>query len=117
MFRAVAPGFSLFIVLIVFAFCTLFPIKAFSHSGGLNASGCHAGSKPYHCHRSASSKSVDDGNGGAMLASSEIEDGNNRAMLAASKSVADPNGEAITILDLFCFISKYWVEFKKYESL
>ena len=25
-----------------------------AHSGGLDASGCHGGSKPYHCHRSAS---------------------------------------------------------------
>ena len=24
-----------------------------SHSGGLNSSGCHSGSKPYHLHRSA----------------------------------------------------------------
>ena len=24
---------------------------AIAHSGGLNADGCHAGSKPYHCHR------------------------------------------------------------------
>lgn len=23
-----------------------------AHSGGLNAQGCHGGSKPYHCHRS-----------------------------------------------------------------
>ena len=23
----------------------------YSHSGGLNKQGCHAGSKPYHCHR------------------------------------------------------------------
>jgi len=23
-----------------------------AHSGGLNSAGCHAGSKPYHCHRS-----------------------------------------------------------------
>ena len=23
---------------------------AFAHSGGTNAAGCHAGSKPYHCH-------------------------------------------------------------------
>ncbi|MBF9036868.1 YHYH domain-containing protein [Rhodobacterales bacterium HKCCE2091] len=22
-----------------------------AHSGGLNAEGCHAGSRPYHCHR------------------------------------------------------------------
>lgn len=25
--------------------------SASAHSGGLNADGCHAGSKPYHCHR------------------------------------------------------------------
>ena len=25
-----------------------------AHSGGLNAQGCHAGSRPYHCHRSQS---------------------------------------------------------------
>ena len=24
-----------------------------AHSGGLNRDGCHAGSKPYHCHQSA----------------------------------------------------------------
>lgn len=28
------------------------PVDA--HSGGLNAQGCHAGSRPYHCHRSPS---------------------------------------------------------------
>ena len=27
------------------------PTAVFPHSGGLNSSGCHAGSKPYHCHR------------------------------------------------------------------
>lgn len=27
---------------------------AAAHSGGLNAQGCHAGSRPYHCHRSPS---------------------------------------------------------------
>ena len=25
-----------------------------AHSGGLNSQGCHAGSRPYHCHRSSS---------------------------------------------------------------
>lgn len=25
-----------------------------AHSGGLNASGCHGGSRPYHCHRRSS---------------------------------------------------------------
>lgn len=29
--------------------------KVTAHSGGLNAQGCHAGSKPYHCHRSQNS--------------------------------------------------------------
>ena len=29
--------------------------SAFAHSGGLNAQGCHAGSRPYHCHRAQSS--------------------------------------------------------------
>lgn len=30
------------------------PMPAQSHSGGLNAQGCHAGSQPYHCYRSPS---------------------------------------------------------------
>jgi len=29
-------------------------MPVFAHSGGLNAYGCHAGSQPYHCHRSQS---------------------------------------------------------------
>ncbi|MGU9952084.1 MAG: hypothetical protein ACNYPH_07315 [Gammaproteobacteria bacterium WSBS_2016_MAG_OTU1] len=37
-------------------FCFLvvaFPTQiSHAHSGGLNSQGCHAGSKPYHCHRS-----------------------------------------------------------------
>ena len=28
------------------------PHPSFAHSGGLDKNGCHAGSKPYHCHRS-----------------------------------------------------------------
>ena len=27
---------------------------AYAHSGGLDGNGCHAGSQPYHCHRSSS---------------------------------------------------------------
>jgi len=27
-----------------------FGTQAFAHSGGLTKNGCHAGSKPYHCH-------------------------------------------------------------------
>lgn len=28
--------------------------EGLAHSGGLDANGCHAGSKPYHCHRAPS---------------------------------------------------------------
>jgi len=38
----------------LFAFGTV-PQMTVAHSGGLNAQGCHAGSKPYHCHRSSGS--------------------------------------------------------------
>lgn len=29
-------------------------MRAAAHSSGLDASGCHGGSKPYYCHRPAS---------------------------------------------------------------
>lgn len=28
----------------------LFSSSVLAHSGGTDANGCHAGSKPYHCH-------------------------------------------------------------------
>ena len=37
-----------------FALVIAVPILSHAHSGGLNAQGCHAGSQPYHCHRSPS---------------------------------------------------------------
>lgn len=33
---------------------SILAIDVEAHSGGLDANGCHAGSKPYHCHRSPS---------------------------------------------------------------
>ena len=45
---------------------TVFSISANAHSGGLNSQGCHAGSKPYHCHRSAS-EMVRNNSGGNRL--------------------------------------------------
>lgn len=45
------------IVLLPFLYCALSVISstdAYAHSGGLNSSGCHGGSRPYHCHRSSS---------------------------------------------------------------
>ncbi len=41
-----------------------FPQVAFSHGGGLNAQGCHAGTQPYHCHRSPAEMVVRDGRPG-----------------------------------------------------
>ena len=41
---------------VLFLLCPLFmflPLQLHAHSGGLDTNGCHAGSKPYHCHRSA----------------------------------------------------------------
>lgn len=35
-------------------FLSTFAGIAFAHSGGLNSQGCHAGSRPHHCHRSSS---------------------------------------------------------------
>ena len=36
---------------IILALLIGFNTQAVAHSGGLNKQGCHAGSKPYHCHR------------------------------------------------------------------
>jgi hypothetical protein len=40
----------MFKILIIMLATTSFIVKA--HSGGTDSSGCHAGSKPYHCHNS-----------------------------------------------------------------
>jgi len=40
--------FSRFVLLIAALIASQ---QVLSHSGGLNSAGCHAGSKPYHCHR------------------------------------------------------------------
>ena len=37
----------------VIAILTMLTTQAVAHSGGLNKQGCHAGSQPYHCHKSA----------------------------------------------------------------
>ena len=39
--------------LAVIAIITILSTQAVAHSGGLNKQGCHAGSQPYHCHKSA----------------------------------------------------------------
>jgi len=47
----VLRGFSWFYQLVLLVVVLMTSQQAISHSGGLNSSGCHAGSKPYHCHR------------------------------------------------------------------
>ena len=42
----------------------IWPSYLTAHSGGLNAQGCHAGSQPYHCHRSQAPQSNLSGSGG-----------------------------------------------------
>ncbi len=44
------------IIPIILMVATAFSIavRSYGHSGGLDANGCHAGSKPYHCHRAPS---------------------------------------------------------------
>jgi len=44
----------------------LFASPAWAHSGRLNSQGCHGGSQPHHCHRSASEK-VPSSSGGSRL--------------------------------------------------
>lgn len=52
-----------------------------AHSGGLNASGCHGGSKPYHCHR-------------APTEMVKTQDGRNRLRCSAgSRSSECTNGQ------------------------
>lgn len=46
--RKLSPGIRVLIATLAFQI----PSIALAHSGGLNAQGCHAGSQPYHCHRS-----------------------------------------------------------------
>ena len=100
----------------------LCPASVMSHSGGLNSSGCHAGSKPYHCHRSASeiTKSSSGGNRLKCSAGSTSKDCRNNNVISQTTSsnsgqtntnsdkvvagvsnasnVTSSDGEAITIL-------------------
>lgn len=41
------------ITLGVIAIINILSTQAVAHSGGLNKQGCHAGSQPHHCHKSA----------------------------------------------------------------
>ena len=52
---SVTEGYKMYRkILIALLICLFATTQSFAHSGGLDANGCHGGSKPYHCHRSAS---------------------------------------------------------------
>ena len=40
---------------VMFLLALTFGVQAEAHSGGLDKQGCHAGSKPYHCHKAQKS--------------------------------------------------------------
>lgn len=61
---------------------------SFAHSGRLNSQGCHAGSQPYHCHRS-SSEMTSSSSGGSRLrcsAGSQSTDCNSQPGTARASS-------------------------------
>ena len=45
---------SLLAIAIAFGALSIAPSVTNAHPGGLDRNGCHAGSRPYHCHRSSS---------------------------------------------------------------
>ena len=57
---------------VMFLFLLVSVEPAFSHSGGTDSSGCHAGSQPYHCHNR---KYDDDDDNGCAIAGPEDSNG------------------------------------------
>ena len=53
---------------VMFLLLLVFVEPAFSHSGGTDDFGCHAGSRPYHCHD-------EDDDSGCAIAGPEDADG------------------------------------------
>tara|TARA_B110001450_G_scaffold26229_1_gene23094 strand:- start:488 stop:1177 length:690 start_codon:yes stop_codon:yes gene_type:complete len=93
----------------------LSPSIAFSHSGGLNSSGCHSGSKPYHCHRSQSEMTKSSSGGNRLKCSSgstskdckkstnsvtSVYQNNTKNELKKTQYVSSADGEAITIFGI-----------------
>ena len=59
---------KILIASVMFLFLLVSVEPAFSHSGGTDSSGCHAGSQPYHCHD-------DDDDNGCAIAGPEDTNG------------------------------------------
>lgn len=53
MFKVLGNADCMFLRSLVLATCLIVG-PVFGHSGGLDSSGCHGGSRPYHCHRAPS---------------------------------------------------------------
>ena len=60
---------KILIASVIFLFLLVSVEPAFSHSGGTDSSGCHAGSQPYHCH------GEDDDDNGCAIAGPEETNG------------------------------------------
>ena len=60
---------KILIASVMFLFLLVSVEPAFSHSGGTDSSGCHAGSQPYHCHNE------DDDDNGCAIAGPEETNG------------------------------------------
>ncbi|WP_425289168.1 peptidoglycan-binding protein [Yoonia algicola] len=87
--RCVSHALMLAVCIALTQFVTSQP--ALAHSGGLNAAGCHGGSRPYHCHRSA----------GEMV---KTQDGRNRLRCdlgsRSSECTRGSNSSAIPVLNV-----------------
>ena len=68
--------------------------SAYSHSGGLDKQGCHAGSKPYHCHRKQNSTASTKPKSGSVITGTvtHVRDGD----------TVEVNGVAIRLSALNC---------------
>jgi len=49
--RCLSVSMRLILLFLVILLSQIIAGESHAHSGGLNASGCHGGSQPYHCHR------------------------------------------------------------------
>ena len=70
------------------------PNSSIAHSGGLDKQGCHAGSKPYHCHRKQNSTASTKPKSGSVITGTvtHVRDGD----------TVEVNGVAIRLSALNC---------------
>ena len=70
------------------------PNSSIAHSGGLDKQGCHAGSKPYHCHRKQNSAASTKPKSGSVITGTvtHVRDGD----------TVEVNGVAIRLSALNC---------------